>query len=219
MLGKVAFRERKTCCINTYVYAVLCMIQIVGHNNHAPTFCNSVFTSSLDPCVYSEECSLAMIPMSGLNFPLASYGSIFREINLQNHALAVTTLNQLFERGSLLPFHVSMQQEGPNLCLELLKATPNHSHFVYFLDSIVDTLPLLIMNWVGIVKWSILVDGICALGALGTHAYLCTRITCVLLSECCKISIQGGMLLEYYKQKPHIFVVATHAHLMRDLIK
>ena len=57
-----------------------------------------------------------MIPMSGLNFPLASYGTIFREIN---HTLAITTLNQQFERGSLLPFHVSMQQEGPNLCLEL----------------------------------------------------------------------------------------------------
>jgi len=118
-----------------------------------------------------------MIPMSGLNFPLASYGSIFREINLQNHTLAVTTLNQQLERGSLLLFLVSMQQEGPNLCLELLKATPNHSHFVYFLDSIVDALPLLIVNWVGIFNWNILVDGICALGALATHAYLCTQIT------------------------------------------
>ena len=27
------------------------------------------------------------------------------------------------------------------------------------------------------------------------------------------------MLLECHKQQPHILVVATHAHLMRDLVK
>ena len=74
------------------------------------------------------------------------YDSIFREINLQNHTLTVTTLNQRLRRGSLLPFHISMQQEGSNLWLELLKAIPNHSDFVYFLYSIVDALPQLIVN-------------------------------------------------------------------------
>lgn len=109
-----------------------------------------------------------------------------------------------------------MQEEGPNLCLELLKAIPNHFHYVYFLDSIVDALPLLIVNWVGTVDWSILVDGICALGALATHAYLCTRITCDLLSECCKSGIQGCMLFECYKQKPHIFVVRSYTRTLDE---
>ena len=68
--------------LHKHIYAVLCVIQIVGHNDDALTFCTSVFTCSLDPSVCSEQCSRAMILMSGLNFPLANYGSIFREINL-----------------------------------------------------------------------------------------------------------------------------------------
>ena len=149
------------------------------------------------------------------------YGSIFREINLQNHTLAVTTLNQRLRRGSLLPFYVSMQQEGSNLWLELLKAIPNHFHFVYLLYSIVDALPQLIVNWIGIVDWSILDDGICTLGSI-CHSYMHTfalrsHMTCSV--NAAKSGIQGGMLLECYKQKPHFFMVVTHPHLMWDLFK
>ena len=93
-VGEGGFQVAKN-VLHKHIYAVLCVIQFVRHNDHALTFCRlCVSASSLDPRMSSEECSLAMIPMSGLNFPLASYGSIFREIYLQNHTLAITTLYQ-----------------------------------------------------------------------------------------------------------------------------
>ena len=67
-----------------------------------------------------------------------------------------------------------MQQEGSNLFLELLKAIPNCSGFVYFFNSVVNALPLLVVKLIGIVNWSTLIDHICTFEALDTHADLCT---------------------------------------------
>ena len=51
-----------------------------------------------------------------------------------------------------------MQQERPNLRLQLVKAIIHRSHYVDFLDPIVDTLPLLVVNWVGLVGSYVLVS-------------------------------------------------------------
>ena len=79
-------------------------------------------------------------------------------------------------------------------------------------------LPLLVVNWVGLVGWSIFFDGICTLRELATHALFWASITSDLLDECWNITIQAGMFFQCHKQKPHTFVAATHTRLMRYLI-
>ena len=72
--------------LQKHVNGILSVVQVIRNNDHALTF----RCVMLDPSMSCEKSSLAIVPMRGLNFMLASYGSILRKIYLQN---AITFLN------------------------------------------------------------------------------------------------------------------------------
>ena len=75
--------------LHKHVNGILSVVQVIRNNEHALTF----QCVMLDPSMSFEKSSLAMVPMCGLDFTLASYGSILRKIYLQNYTLAITFLN------------------------------------------------------------------------------------------------------------------------------
>ena len=75
--------------LHKHVYGILSVVQVIRYNDHALTFQRVM----LDPSMSCEKSSLAMVPMHGLDFTLASYGIILRKIYLQNYTLAITFLN------------------------------------------------------------------------------------------------------------------------------
>ena len=75
--------------LHKHVNGILSVVQVIRNNDHALTF----QCVMLDPSVSCEKSSLAMVSVRGLDFTLASYGSILRKIYLQNYTLAITFLN------------------------------------------------------------------------------------------------------------------------------
>ena len=69
--------------LHKHVNGILSVVQVIRNNDHALTY----QCVTLDPSMSFEKSSLAMVPMRGLDFTLASYGGILRKIYLQNYTL------------------------------------------------------------------------------------------------------------------------------------
>ena len=208
--------------LHKYIYAVLCVIQIIGHNDHASTFCNSFFTFSLDPSMYSEQCSLPMIPMSGLNFPLANYGSIFREINLQNHTQSST--NDFKEAACFNSFSCTCKYAAKRAQLVSWASQSNPQPFPLILCLLSRLYCRRSATADSELGWNCWLEHTCR---WHLHTWS-TCHSCIPLHSDHIWPAQWMLQNRYSRwyapwvlqaEASHIFVVATHAYLRRDLFK